>query len=203
MRRMTRNRRRKKATNLRLIAFSGGGLLAVALLIIALLWLQDSGLEKISIELEENTGRFLFYDALKNSSQDPSVLMPLDPKTPEKGRPSKPSPDLHPPKPPEPVSPIIKVQTRSAEKTSRGSRFYSVQVAAFKDRGAAQELADQLIKKAYKAYWVAYDGPENRQWYRVRIGRFEDEDQAQRMASRLSRGEKLSGFVVFDPRARE
>ena len=200
MKRMTRNRRRKTETNLRHIAFSGGGLLVLALLIIGLLWLQDNGLEKIPIELEENTGRFLFYDALKNSSPNSTVFMPLDPQKPEKISRSKPSSDLAPP---EPASPIIKVQAPSAEKTPRGSRPYSVQVAALKDRLAAQDLTDQMIKKGYKAYWVVYDGPESRQWYRVRIGRFKDQGQAQRLATQLSRLEKLSGFVVIDRRTRE
>ena len=200
---MTRNRRRKTTTNLRLLTFSGCGLLAVTLLIIALFWLQDNGLEKITIEIEENTGQFLFYDALKNPNKDSSVLMPLDSKTPEKKESSKPSPDRVPPNPPKAVSPIIKVQAQPVKKTSGGSRFYSVQVAALKDRGAAQKFADQLINKGYKAYLIAYNGPGNRQWYRVRIGHFEDQDQAQRMAGRLSRGEKLSGFVVSDPRVRE
>lgn len=199
MKRMTRNRRRKTATNLRHIAFSGGGLLAIALLIIALLWLQDNGLEKIPIEVEENPGQFLFYDALKNSSEDSSVLMPLDPQKPEKKGRSEPSSDRVPP---EAASPMIKIRAQPAEKTFKGSRSYSVQVAALKDRPAAQDFADELIKKGYKAYLVSYDGPENQPWYRVRIGRFKDQRQAQHMAAQLSKFEGLSGFVVINRRSR-
>jgi len=75
-------------------------------------------------------------------------------------------------------------------------RTYTVQVAAFRDEGAAQSLARELLVAGYDAWVIAGDGDDP--IYRVRVGRGLLEAEAQSLAERLV-GEGYSPFLVSQP----
>ncbi|MGD2217983.1 MAG: SPOR domain-containing protein [Gemmatimonadales bacterium] len=75
-------------------------------------------------------------------------------------------------------------------------RTYAVQVAAFKDEAAAQNLARELLIAGYDAWVLSADGDDP--IYRVRVGRGLLEAEAQALIERLV-GEGYSPFLVSQP----
>ncbi|MBI2059676.1 MAG: SPOR domain-containing protein [Nitrospirae bacterium] len=80
-----------------------------------------------------------------------------------------------------------------------GSSYYSVQVAAFRERPLADRFANNLKSKAYEAYVVKANLPSGL-WYRVRVGKVTSEAQAQSLHSKLVNREKLAGIIVHEGR---
>jgi tetratricopeptide (TPR) repeat protein len=78
-------------------------------------------------------------------------------------------------------------------------RTYTVQVAAFQDEGAAQNLARELLIEGFDA-WVLAASP-NDPIYRVRVGRGLLEPEAQALLERLTRVGH-SPFLVSQPESR-
>jgi rare lipoprotein A len=80
-----------------------------------------------------------------------------------------------------------------AQKTSREEEtFFEVQVGAFEDGEAAQQVLSQLQPWFQEAYIAPRDGPAG-EYYRVRIGPFRTKQGAQQIAGALKRG----GHRVF------
>lgn len=75
-------------------------------------------------------------------------------------------------------------------------RVYTVQVAAFRDEAAAQNLARELLIAGYDAWVLSASGDET--VHRVRVGRGLLEAEAQALVERLSR-EGYSPFLVSQP----
>jgi rare lipoprotein A len=84
-------------------------------------------------------------------------------------------------------------QPAEAQKTSPDEEtFFEVQVGAFGDGQAAQQVLSQLQPWFQEAYIAPRDGPAG-EYYRVRIGPFRTIQGAQQIASALKRG----GHHVF------
>jgi peptidoglycan lytic transglycosylase len=80
-----------------------------------------------------------------------------------------------------------------AQKTSpEEETFFEVQVGAFEDGEAAQQVLSQLQPWFQEAYIAPRDGPAG-EYYRVRIGPFRTKQGAEQIASALKRG----GHHVF------
>ncbi len=74
---------------------------------------------------------------------------------------------------------------------------YTVQVAAFKDGSAAQQLARDLMGRGYDT-WIL-NGTPGDPFYRVRVGRGLDETRAEEVLGRLT-SEGYSPFLVTEAR---
>jgi rare lipoprotein A len=80
-----------------------------------------------------------------------------------------------------------------AQKTSlEEETFFEVQVGAFEDSEAAQQVLSQLQSWFQEAYIAPREGPTG-EYYRLRIGPFRTKQDAQQIASALKRG----GHHVF------
>ncbi len=83
---------------------------------------------------------------------------------------------------------------------NKNSKFkkYTVQVEAFKNQDAAEELKDKLNNKGYKAVVVPSDKRKNSKLYKVLVGEFATRKEAEIMSIKIRKFEKLQhAFVTF------
>ncbi len=152
---------------------------------------------------------FTFYEELKKGAQDPipaaadtadaapvgtdrSVAMESEQAaemTPAAVRGAAPTPAPAPKADPAPAT------TEAAAKEA-GAQMYTVQVAAFEEPEAAENLSSHLREKGYRAYTMAKRLPGRGTWYRVRVDRFDNRSEAEAMAARLEMQENLNTFIT-------
>lgn len=126
------------------------------------------------------TGDFTFYDTLPRS----------EPSHPEFTPPKSDSPTAFPIPPKK--SPALGGTPASPELR------YTVQVAALRDRSAAEGLVTRLKKKGYKSYINSMTSPNRGTWFRVRVGHSISRKAAQQLAQRLSGSERLTPFITLE-----
>ena len=80
----------------------------------------------------------------------------------------------------------------------RVKKKYAVQVAASKDKQAAEVMKVELDRKGYPVFIVRELVPEKGYWYRVRIGHYDTREKAAKMIKRLLSQERLEGFLVIE-----
>ncbi len=68
----------------------------------------------------------------------------------------------------------------------------TIQVGAFKERGAAEAIVKRLKGKGYSAYLV----PVSEGLFNVRVGSFTDREDAERVLAKLETQEKFKPFIV-------
>ena len=192
MRRVTRLKQNRGGRTARLLVFLCGGIATAFLLVWVLIGLERHSLgvslapPKAAVQTPPASPKtkgdsFVFYEALEQRNPDGSELMPLVPKkeAAESSQsdvpPATQEPTIHPP--------------RSG---------FTVQVAAFNERSAAQAMVDRLSRKGYPAYLLAQQIPGKGLWYRVRIGHYPERGEAEGVADRLQQKERLSGFVAVE-----
>ncbi len=147
---------------------------------------------------------FTFYEELKRGSQEPEpaapetaavlAAAPVDAPAaaePEPAAETTPGAVSAPAPKPEPAATATEVAAKAetAEK-------YTVQVSAFEEPQAAENLSSHLREKGYRAYTMAKRLPGRGTWYRVRVGRFESRSEAEEMAAQLEQQENLSTFIT-------
>jgi len=133
---------------------------------------QPQGMAKEPIE-EKSQGEFTFYKSLGEN------LVGL-------GNPSKiPVQGLKPKiKNPEPKSKkSVEVQPQK-----KSNEIYTIQIAAFREKGHAEALIQKLKGKGLPAYLQIKDGERGPDWYRVRVGKYQGQDEAQQKAKYLQGG---------------
>ena len=84
----------------------------------------------------------------------------------------------------------------SAQVQKTRPKGYAIQVAAFRDRPAANNLIHQLKKKKYPAYLLTVRTGGQETWYRVRVGPFAKRAQAEDVARRLKVKERLGSYIA-------
>jgi septal ring-binding cell division protein DamX len=72
---------------------------------------------------------------------------------------------------------------------------YAVQLAAVRERGEADAIAQRLVAKGYQAY-VLVPQPGKPPVYRVQVGRFKSRGDADRVAARLRKNEQFKPWVT-------
>lgn len=78
---------------------------------------------------------------------------------------------------------------------SRGDRLYTVQVGAYRDRRAAEQLVARIGQDKLPV-WVSQATVNGRTYYRVRAGALPNWNQAVQLAERLGRDHKLQTWVA-------
>ena len=84
-----------------------------------------------------------------------------------------------------------------AENQSDGLDSFSIQVAAFKNQEAAEELRNELLNKGYAAR-VEYPTSAKEKFYRVLIGKFQTKQEATTLAEEL-RGREGHSYMIVHP----
>ncbi len=82
---------------------------------------------------------------------------------------------------------VTKSPTDDPSQSARGK--YTVQVASFKDPGAARSFAQKLERKGYKVRVTETDVPGKGRWSRVSVGKFPTKGQAKEYGNWLKRKE--------------
>lgn len=72
---------------------------------------------------------------------------------------------------------------------------FTVQVAAVKERGEAEIIAQRLAKKGYPAY-VMPPAPGAPRVFRVRVGKFKERREAESVAARLEKQEQFRPWIT-------
>jgi DedD protein len=105
-------------------------------------------------------------------------------------------PDVAAAPPPAALPTADRAAAPSASATRSGGRL-SVQVGAFAESRAAEQLADSLRGKGLPAY-VSPGATESGQRWRVRVGPLASREEADRIAGRLKTKEKLPTWVLAE-----
>jgi cell division septation protein DedD/CheY-like chemotaxis protein len=120
--------------------------------------------------------------------QQETAVLPL----PEQQQQEQPLPDAKPegiqeaPK----KAPAIVPEEKSVSNT-----VYSVQIGAFKSKGAADSLAKQYKRKGYRTFTREGTTKDNLIVYRVLIGQYEDRIEAVRSAGKIQARQKISTII--------
>ena len=117
---------------------------------------------------------------------------PTPPPTTQRPQPS-PTPTPTPTPRPRPAA-TPAPQPTAVRSTPLRPPVFSIQVGAFKDRGAADKVVAQLKQKGFTAFVVAPDAAGG--LFNVRVGRFVARADAERVRNQLRDQEKFKPFIV-------
>lgn len=99
---------------------------------------------------------------------------------------------------PPPAPPPLPSADRAAAPGARAAGKLSVQVGAFAESRAAEQLAESLRSAGLPVYVSPSAAAEGQQRWRVRVGPVATRDEAERIASRLKTKEKLPTWVLTE-----
>lgn len=136
---------------------------------------------------EADQPQLSFYQELERTKgQGPMPAEPVKPAKPVQ-EPKLPGQEAQPTPKPEPL-------VNSAKPPDKGA--FVVQVASFKKKDQAEEMAQRLIKAGQSAYVRQIKLPEVGVRYRVRIGPFHDHETAKAAAGRIRLQKQLAAYVT-------
>lgn len=98
---------------------------------------------------------------------------------------------------PPPAPPPLPSADRAAGPAKRAGKF-SIQVGAFGDSRAAEQLADSLRKASLQVYVSPSAAAEGDKRWRVRVGPYKTREEADQVATRLKSKEKLPTWVLTE-----
>ena len=75
--------------------------------------------------------------------------------------------------------------------------FFTVQVGAYQDQRAAENLKSSLKSKGYSVYMEEGAFSGGNKIYRVRVGKYKEREKAQTLAIQLEKEERLATFVTL------
>ncbi len=90
----------------------------------------------------------------------------------------------------------LKVEKVNNTKREELKRFFSLQIASYKDRNKARKERARWEKKGYYVQVKKADLGRRGIWYRVLLGKYKNLDQAKKAASKLASKEGIRSYVV-------
>ena len=97
-----------------------------------------------------------------------------------------------------PKQPVLaKKEPVSAQKPNAKLR-YTLQIAAYQEKGMAEDDIKKMKQRGYAAFIVASDLPGKGTWYRVRLGSFTSKASAEKLQKELRAKEGISPFVTIE-----
>lgn len=84
----------------------------------------------------------------------------------------------------------------TAAPAARAPSGWVVQIAALRDRGAADQIVKRLGAKGYPAFVVEPAGGAPALGFRVRVGPYSDRREAEKISRRLEREEQFKPFIT-------
>ena len=100
------------------------------------------------------------------------------------------TPESEPPKPVDPPAAIASTPPSGPE------GGWAVQIAALRDRAAADAIVRRLTAKGYPTFMLETGPGTPAPGYRVRVGRYSDRREAEQIARRLEREEQFRPFIT-------
>ncbi len=158
--------------------------------------LTEKGEKNVSIELKPRSR------TEEPPAPKPPVEMPAAAEKAEKKEVAEKAPAPRPEqKAPQAAKPAP-VQTAKKEpaaaKTSGAKIRYTIQVAAYPDRGMAEDEVRSMKRRGYAAFVVATSLGDKGTWYRVRVGSFPNRQAAEKLAGELKAKEGVSTFITVE-----
>jgi DedD protein len=145
-------------------------------------------------------GDLTYFNRLEKQTQPVENLKAAPPPAAvERGKPA-PVAALAPPAAPPPTRPAAPASRAAAVTSpapstpSPGGEGYVVQVAAVKEHGDADAIAQRLSSKGYGVFVVAPGGAAP--MYRVRVGKFKTKREAEAIASKLQKEEQFKPWIT-------
>ncbi len=92
------------------------------------------------------------------------------------------------------TAPLAKEKDKAKEEAQAGS--FTVQVGAYKTRGAAQASVARLKKKGFEARVYDSGGQGGPYRFKLRVGRYADREAARQAARKLKSNENFTPFVT-------
>jgi len=158
--------------------------------------LTEKGDKNVSIELKPRP------KTDEPPAPKPQVERPVaDEKEAKKEASAKPPAQRPEQKAPQTVKPApvqaAKKEPASA-KASNSKVRYTIQVAAYPDRGMAEDEVRGMKRRGYAAFVVATNLGDKGTWYRVRVGSFGNRQSAEKLAGELKAKEGITTFITVE-----
>ncbi len=102
------------------------------------------------------------------------------------------------PKAAQPAKPQVAKKEPAPAKPAPSKIRYTIQVAAYPDRGMAEDEVRGMKRRGYAAFVVASNLGDKGTWYRVRVGSFANKQAADKLAGELKAKEGLVVFVTVE-----
>ena len=144
-----------------------------------------------------------FYEALPQNREDAEIAVktrpsgqkpPVEPKPPANAKTKAKSGKKTAPKTKRSMKRLTKAGSTSKQQVSASqrqvkpvSRIYTIQVAAYKQAGDADNLVAKLKQNGFTAYRALGKVPGKGIWYRVRVGEFKNKAEAGRHMANLKK----------------
>ena len=162
--------------------------------------LTEQGEKNVSVELKPKAGAD--EPALPKKNDQPPLT---EERTVKKPGPEKAQTGGAAPKSaPKPARPAKPAPVRTAKKESPAGKppaskvRYTIQVAAYPDRGMAEDEVRGMKRRGYAAFVVATNLTEKGTWYRVRVGSFSNKQAAEKLAAELKTKEGITTFITTE-----
>jgi cell division septation protein DedD len=94
--------------------------------------------------------------------------------------------------------PVPAKKEPAAAKQAASKVRYTIQVAAYPDRGMAEDEVRSMKRRGYAAFVVASNLGDKGMWYRVRVGSFSNKQSADKLAGELKAKEGIATFVTAE-----
>ncbi len=90
-----------------------------------------------------------------------------------------------------------KKETMPARKPNARLR-YTLQIAAYQEKGMAEDDMKKMKQQGYAAFLVAFDLPGKGTWYRVRLGSFSSKASAEKLQKEVRAKVGISPFITIE-----
>jgi len=81
---------------------------------------------------------------------------------------------------------------------SRTTLRYTVQIAAYPEKGLAEDEVRKMKKRGYAAFIASSELPGKGMWHRVRLGSFLNRTAAEKLQKDIRAKEGVSALVVIE-----
>ena len=161
--------------------------------------LTDKGNKTVSIDLRPKTSNSGSISEKKQVEPEPMKSVPIQRTDTDKDK----SPELKTDKSESPApkeagtvkasAPVVKERALSGIKLR-----YTLQIASYQDKQAAEDEVKKMKKQGYAAFIVSSLLPEKGTWYRVRLGSFTSKVAAEKLQKELHGKAGILPIVVIE-----
>jgi cell division protein FtsN len=161
--------------------------------------LTDKGNKTVSIDLRPKSASSGSTAEKKQVEPEPIRSIPVERKDTEKDK----SPEIRIDKSASPAPKETATAKAPApavkERASSGLKLrYTLQIASYQDKQAAEDEVKKMKKQGYAAFIVSSLLPEKGTWYRVRLGSFTSKAAAEKLQKEIDAKVGVSPIVVIE-----
>jgi cell division septation protein DedD len=161
--------------------------------------LTDKGNKTVSIDLRPKSASSGSASGKTQGEPEPIRSIPVERKDTEKDK----SPEIRIEKSATPAPKEAATAKAPApavkERASSGLKLrYTLQIASYQDKQAAEDEVKKMKKQGYAAFIVSSLLPEKGTWYRVRLGSFTSKAAAEKLQKEIDAKVGVSPIVVIE-----